>query len=150
MLSAAAARSRRRLGRTRLSRGDLLSGLAGVSGLVGSTLHRAAVDFEALDADCPVLDPERLAAAGPGDARAWVIAPNDARTPMDFVTSMLRERFARPEVKAQHLMYRVHFLGAATFAELPFDEAHAVAEPVTQAARRDGHPFRLLLRRAAG
>jgi len=130
-----------------VTRGDLLSGLAGASGSPGKLLKEAHLHYERFDTD------ERLGGLAElepatdlgDDDPVWAIAINDDRTQMPFVTQVLREQLGHTEPRAQHLMYATHIYGAARVGEGRAEDLRTRVSRALGAARAQGFPFELRL-----
>jgi ATP-dependent Clp protease adapter protein ClpS len=132
-----------------LTRGDLLSGLAGSGGLVAATLRQGAPDLARLDVSDPPMAGEDAVACGPDDV-VRIVVTNDDETDQRFVIETLRERFALTHHRARHVMFRTHLMGEAIVCEDAFAAASARVSEAEAAARAAGFPLRFRLITAAG
>lgn len=74
-----------------------------------------------------------------------VILLNDDFTPMEFVVGMLKKHFLKKQAEAEKIMLDVHEKGAGVAGIYPLEIAEMKVMKVTQEARREQHPLKLVL-----
>ncbi|ADY25822.1 ATP-dependent Clp protease adapter protein clpS [Deinococcus proteolyticus MRP] len=77
--------------------------------------------------------------------RLWrVLLLNDDYTPMDFVVLVLERYFRKTEQDAELIMLAVHHKGQGVAGVYTRDIAETKVAQVTQLARQEGYPLRVL------
>ena len=77
--------------------------------------------------------------------RLWrVLLLNDDYTPMDFVVMVLERYFRKTEQEAELIMLAVHHKGQGVAGVYTRDIAETKVAQVTQHARQEGHPLRVV------
>lgn len=77
--------------------------------------------------------------------RLWrVLLLNDDYTPMDFVVDVLERYFRKSEQEAELIMLAVHHKGQGVAGVYTRDIAETKVAQVTQHARQEGHPLRVI------
>jgi len=70
-----------------------------------------------------------------------VLLLNDDFTPMEFVIQVLVRFFAKNEVDATNIMWKVHFEGKAICGIYPYDIATTKVQCVKEFAKEHDHPL---------
>lgn len=77
--------------------------------------------------------------------RLWrVLLLNDDYTPMDFVVMVLERYFRKSEQEAELIMLAVHHKGQGVAGVYTRDIAETKVAQVTEHARQEGHPLRVV------
>lgn len=77
--------------------------------------------------------------------RLWrVLLLNDDYTPMGFVVEVLERYFRKSEQEAELIMLAVHHKGQGVAGVYTRDIAETKVAQVTQRARQEGHPLRVV------
>lgn len=74
-----------------------------------------------------------------------VILLNDDFTPMDFVIKVLKKHFHKTDSEAEIIMLDVHKKGAGLAGIYPLELAEMKVLKVTQDARKEQHPLKLIV-----
>jgi ATP-dependent Clp protease adapter protein ClpS len=106
-------------------------------GLNGTTLNGRLMvqlrDFDAAMATTPPVMPPEFTHG--------IEILNDNATPMEFVTQVLSEQLGVDRPEAVRRMLEIHTRGGALIPTVSFSEAERIAEQISAAAGKGGHPL---------